>query len=170
MPNLGREYSDISGDNNPIHVCPIIAGFARLPGPITHGMYTSAVVRSVIEREVAESNLSRFRRWNASFEDMVCAGDVLRIELRHTKMFEGSMIFEVHVFNDETNGKVLTAEAEIEQARTAYLFCGQGSQEKGMGSIQYETDEAAREVWDRGDRHLFGLYGISCLRFLRRLI
>ena len=170
MLNFGREYSDISGDNNPIHVCPIIAGFGRLPGPITHGMYTSAVVRSVIEREVAESNLSRFRRWNASFEDMVCAGDVLRIELRHTKMLEGSMIFEVQVFNDETNGKVLTAEAEIEQARTAYLFCGQGSQEKGMGSIQYESDEAAREVWDRGDRHLFDLYGISFLRFLRQRI
>ena len=170
MLDFGREYSDISGDNNPIHVCPIVAGFARLPGPITHGMYTSAVVRSVIEREVADSNLSRFRRWKASFEDMVCAGDVLRIEMRHTKMLEGNMMFEVQVFNDETNGKVLTAEAEIEQARTAYLFCGQGSQEKGMGSAQYESDEAAREVWDRGDRHLFGLYGISCLRFLRRPI
>lgn len=164
MLNLGREYSDVSADTNPIHVCPILAGFARLPGPITHGMYTSAIVRGAIEREIAGSDLSRFRRWNASFEDMVRAGDVLRIEMRHTSMLDGSMALEVQVYNDKTNEKVLTADAEVEQARTAYLFCGQGSQEKGMGSVQYESDEAAKEVWDRGDRHLFDLYGILRLR------
>ena len=160
MLNLGREYSDVSADTNPIHVCPILAGFARLPGPITHGMYTSAIVRRTIEREIAGSDLSRFRRWNTSFEDIVRAGDILRIEMRHTSMLDGSMVLEVQVYNDETNGKVLTAEAEVEQARTAYLFCGQGSQERGMGSAQYESDEAAKEIWDRGDRHLFDLYGM----------
>ena len=160
MLNLGREYSDISGDNNPIHVCPILAGFARLPGPITHGMYTSAIVRSAVEMEIADFDFSRFRRWNASFEDIVRAGDVLRIEMRHTSMLDGSMAFEVQVYNDETNDKVLTADAEVEQARTAYLFCGQGSQEKSMGLARYESDEAAKEVWDRGDRHLFDFYGI----------
>ena len=161
MLNLGREYSDVSADTNPIHVCPVVAGFAELPGPIIHGMYTSAIVRSAVEREVAGPDLSRIRRWNASFEDMVRMGDVLRIEMRHTSMLDGNMALEVQVYNDETNGKVFTAEAEVEQARTAYLFCGQGSQEKGMGLAQYESDEAAKEVWNRGDRHIFDLYGMS---------
>lgn len=138
MLNLGREYSDVSADTNPIHVCPILAGFAQLPGPITHGMYTSAIVRRAIEREIAGSDLSRFRRWNTSFEDMVRAGDVLRIEMRHTSMLDGSMVLAVQVYNDETNGKVLAAEAEVEQARTAYLFCGQGSQKWVWG--QFNTN------------------------------
>ena len=157
--DLGREYSDASADTNPIHVCPVLAGFARLPGPITHGMYTSAIVRNAIEREIAGSDISRFRRWDASFEDMVSAGNVIRIEMRHTSMLDGTMAFEIMAYNDETNDKVLSAKAEVEQARSAYIFCGQGSQEKGMGSIQYESDKAAKEVWDRGDRHLFDLYG-----------
>ena len=161
----GREYSIVSGDNNPIHVCPILAGFAQLPGPITHGMYTSAVVRSVIEGEVADYDFTRFRRWSASFEDMVRVGDVLRIEMRHTSMVAGTMMFEIEVYNDETNGKVMSAQAEVEQARTAYLFCGQGSQEKGMGLARYESDEAAKQVWDRGDRHLFDLYGNFLFEF-----
>lgn len=165
MLDLGREYSDVSGDYNPIHVCPVLAGFARLPGPITHGMYTSAIVRNFIEREIAITNISQFRRWNASFEGMVRAGHTLRMEMQHTSMVDGIMTFEVQVYNDETNEKVLTAEADFEQAHTAYLFCGQGSQEKGMGSAQYETDEAVKEVWDRGDRHLFDLYGILLICF-----
>jgi (acyl-carrier-protein) S-malonyltransferase len=59
----------------------------------------------------------------------------------------------------KTNTKVLTAEAEVEQARTAYMFCGQGSQKKDMGMALYEVDDAAKSIWDRGDRYLFNLYG-----------
>lgn len=155
----GKEYSDVSGDQNPIHVSNVFAGFAGLSAPITHGMYTSAVVRNAIEERLAGTDYSRFRRWYTSFEDVVKGGDVLRIEVEHRSMVEGLKILVVEVFNNKTGVKVLKAEAELEQPPSAYLFCGQGSQKVGMGMALYNTDDTAKTVWDRGDQHLFDLYG-----------
>ena len=88
MLDLGKEYSDVSNDTNPIHFYPLVAGVARLPGPITHGMYKSAIVCTAIERVIARSKFSRFRRRNASFEDIVRTRDILWIEMRHAAHFD----------------------------------------------------------------------------------
>ncbi|KAG0644946.1 malonyl Co-A carrier protein [Hyphodiscus hymeniophilus] len=168
VPDSGREYSDVSTDGNPIHVCPIFAGFALLPGPITHGMYTSAIVRMAIEAEITQSDVFRFRRWSTSFDGMVRAGDILRIELHHVAMIEGRMVFDVKVYNHESNDKVLQATAEVEQDRTAYIFCGQGSQVKNMGMALYESDDVARALWDKGNQYLLETFGFSLLDLVRK--
>ncbi|KAH8807720.1 fatty acid synthase beta subunit [Xylogone sp. PMI_703] len=168
VPDAGREYSDASGDRNPIHVCSVFAGFAQLPSPITHGMYTSALVRMAIEEELAQSDIISFSNWSTSFEDMVRAGDTLRIEMQHVSMNEGRMCFEIQVYNDATNCKVMKAQATAEQARTAYIFCGQGSQVKEMGMALYETDKVAKDMWDAGDRYLSERFGFSLLDIIRR--
>lgn len=158
-PKRNAPYARVSKDTNPIHVSPVFSKYANLPGMVTHGMYTSAAVRRVIERTVAEADVTRFRKFAASFESMVMPGDELRVEMQHVAMVDGRMVIATQAYNYKTGDLVLKGEAEIEQAPTAYVFTGQGSQEKGMGMALYDSSPAAKTLWDRGDKYLLDIYG-----------
>ncbi|MDD9206047.1 MaoC/PaaZ C-terminal domain-containing protein [Georgenia sp. 10Sc9-8] len=41
-PSVAKEYAEISGDHNPIHVSRVGARLLGFPRPIAHGMYTAA--------------------------------------------------------------------------------------------------------------------------------
>jgi fatty acid synthase subunit beta, fungi type len=163
-PSRSAPYAKVSHDTNPIHVCPVFARYAGLPGTVVHGMQTSAIVRRTIEWTVGDTDRSRFKRWHVAFEGMVRPNDLLRIELQHIAMEEGRMVFKVQAFNDQSGDKVVEAEAEVEQQRTGYVFCGQGSQEKGMGMSLYATRPEAKAVWNRGDDYLREHYGTDTLK------
>lgn len=158
-PASNETYARVSGDYNPIHVARVFSSYADLPGTITHGMYSSAAVRSLVETWAAENDIGRVRSFHASLVGMVLPNDDIQVKLQHVGMVTGRKIIKVEAVNKETEDKVLLGEAEIEQPVTAYVFTGQGSQEQGMGMELYGSSPVAKEVWDRADNYLLDNYG-----------
>lgn len=166
-PSTNEPYAKVSGDYNPIHVSRVFAAYAKLPGTITHGMYSSGSIRSLVEEWAANSIASRVRAFKADFVGMVLPNDILQTSLEHIGMINGRKIIKVETKNVETDSPVLIGEAEIEQPVTTYVFTGQGSQEQGMGMDLYNSSEVAREVWDKADRHFVSNYGFSILDIVK---
>ena len=158
-PASNEGYARVSGDFNPIHVSKTFSSYANLAGTITHGMFSSAAVRSLVETWAAENNIARVRSFSCSFVGMVLPNDDIETKLHHAGMVSGRKIIKVEAVNKETQEKVLIGEAEVEHPVSAYVFTGQGSQEQGMGMDLYDSSPVAREVWDSADRHFMDNYG-----------
>lgn len=158
-PASNETYARVSGDFNPIHVSRVFSNYANLPGTITHGMYSSAAVRSLVETWAAENHIGRVRSFHASLTGMVLPNDDIEVKLQHVGMVAGRKIIKVEASNKDTEDKVLLGEAEVEQPVSAYVFTGQGSQEQGMGMELYASSPVAKEVWDRADKHFMDNYG-----------
>ncbi|KAJ5667916.1 uncharacterized protein N7477_006486 [Penicillium maclennaniae] len=166
-PASNETYARVSGDYNPIHVSRVFSSYANLPGTITHGMYSSAAVRSLVETWAAENNIGRVRGFHVSLVGMVLPNDMITVKLQHVGMIAGRKIIKVEAMNKETEDKVLVGEAEVEQPVTSYVFTGQGSQEQGMGMELYASSPVAKEVWDRADRHFIENYGLSIIDIVK---
>ena len=164
-PASNETYARVSGDYNPIHVSRVFSSYASLPGTITHGMYSSAAVRSLVETWAAENNVGRVRSFHASLVGMVLPNDDIEVKLEHVAMVAGRKIIKVEARNKETEEKVLLGEAEVEQPVSSYVFTGQGSQEQGMGMELYGSSPVAKEVWDRADKHFMDNYGKPFLSY-----
>ncbi|KAI9805514.1 MAG: hypothetical protein M1825_000765 [Sarcosagium campestre] len=166
-PATNETYARVSGDYNPIHVSRVFASYANLPGTITHGMYSSAAVRSLVETWAAENHVGRVRSFHCSLVGMVLPNDDIEVKLQHIGMVSGRKIIKVEASNKETGDKVLLGEAEVEQPVSSYVFTGQGSQEQGMGMELYASSEVARAVWDRADKHFMDNYGFSITNIVK---
>ena len=170
-PSSNETYARVSGDYNPIHVSRVFSKYANLPGTITHGMYSSAAVRSLVETWAAENNVGRVRSFHASLVGMVLPDDTIQVRLQHVGMISGRKIIKIEASKAEDDEKVLLGEAEVEQPVSAYVFTGQGSQEQGMGMDLYNSSPVAKEVWDRADKHFQDNYGkLTRLYFFNNII
>ncbi|KAL8949584.1 MAG: hypothetical protein Q9222_004320 [Ikaeria aurantiellina] len=166
-PASNETYARVSGDFNPIHVSRVFSSYAQLPGTITHGMYSSAAVRGLVEVWAAENHVGRVRSFYCSLVGMVLPNDDIVVKLQHVGMVAGRKIIKVEASNKDTEEMVLLGEAEVEQPVTAYVFTGQGSQEQGMGMDLYNSSSVAKEVWDRADAHFMENYGFSITEIVK---
>lgn len=166
-PTSNETYAAVSGDYNPIHVNKIFAAYADLPGTITHGMYSSASVRSLVEMYAADAVAPRVVAYKANFTGMVLPNDALTTRLEHVGMINGRKIIKIETKKVETDEVVLAGEAEIEQPVSTFVFTGQGSQEQGMGMDLYNSSDVAKAVWDKADVHLVATYGFSILDIVK---
>lgn len=166
-PGSNETYAAVSGDFNPIHVNKVFSSYADLPTTITHGMFSSASIRSLVEMYAADGVAPRVRAYTANFIGMVLPNDELSTTLEHVGMINGRKIIKIETKKVETDEVVLTGEAEIDQPITTFVFTGQGSQEQGMGMDLYKQSEVARAVWDKADRHLIDTYGFSILDIIK---
>ncbi|KAF2712252.1 beta subunit of fatty acid synthase [Pleomassaria siparia CBS 279.74] len=166
-PASNETYARVSGDYNPIHVSRVFSSYANLPGTITHGMYSSAAVRSLVETWAAENHVGRVRSFHVNLVGMVLPDDIIDVKLQHVGMVSGRKIIKIEASNKETEEKVLLGEAEVEQPTTSYVFTGQGSQEQGMGMDLYDSSPVAKEVWDRADTHFMDNYGFAITNIVK---
>ncbi|KAJ9435828.1 Fatty acid synthase subunit beta (FAS I), partial [Diplonema papillatum] len=166
-PASNMPYSLISGDTNPIHTNPYFSDLAGLPATIVHGMWSSAAVRRLIETFAADNLPHRVTLYSVDFVGMVLPDDVLNTTLSHVGMTQGKKLINITVTNQQ-GSIVIKGTAEVEEAPTAYVFTGQGSQSPGMGMDLYGSSKVAKDLWDRADLHLKHMYGFSILDIVRR--
>ncbi|AET38733.1 tetrafunctional fatty acid synthase subunit FAS1 Ecym_3239 [Eremothecium cymbalariae DBVPG len=165
-PGTNEPYARVSGDLNPIHVSRHFSNYANLPGTITHGMYTSASVRALVETWAAENVSSRVIAFSSEFVGMVLPNTQLKTKIEHVGMINGRKLIKFETKND-SDEIVLIGEAEVQQPVSTFVFTGQGSQEQGMGMDLYEKSAVARKIWDRADKHFKSTYGFSILNIVR---
>ncbi|KAK3935182.1 acyl transferase domain-containing protein [Diplogelasinospora grovesii] len=166
-PSTNSAYSRASGDFNPIHTSLPFAKYAGLPGTITHGMWISAAVRKLVGKAAGCNERVRMRSYKITFLSMLLPGATVGVTVNHVAMKQGLRVLSFEACNIATGNKVVGGEAVVDQAETAYLFTGQGSQKVGMGMDLYASCDVARGVWGRADRFYSQTYGFRISDIVR---
>ncbi|WLP91353.1 polyketide synthase [Gordonia sp. NB41Y] len=161
-------FAAVSGDRNPIHTDASAAKLAGLGDPIVHGMWLSAAAQQVVTATDAKNPLPSPRPllgWTARYLGMVRTGDEITVRADRVGLDAGREVVEVTCkVGDDL---VMSATGLLAAPRTVYAFPGQGIQHKGMGLDARSRSKAAREIWDRADKHTRAALGFSILAVVR---
>uniref|UniRef100_UPI003CC7FD90 fatty acid synthase subunit beta domain-containing protein n=1 Tax=Nocardia wallacei TaxID=480035 RepID=UPI003CC7FD90 len=166
-PRAMGAFAAVSGDHNPIHTSDNAARLAGLGSPIVHGMWLSAAAQHAVSAVDPESPVPArtVNAWTTRFLGMVRPGAEIDVRVERIAVDQGSEIVEVSC---RTGGDlVMTATARLAAPKTVYAFPGQGIQSKGMGLDARSRSKAAKEVWDRADKHTREALGFSILAVVR---
>ncbi|MFG3619100.1 fatty acid synthase subunit beta domain-containing protein [Nocardia sp. NPDC047654] len=166
-PRTMHAFAAVSGDHNPIHTSDSAAKLAGLGSPIVHGMWLSAAAQHVVSAvDPAASTPARtLTAWTTRFLGMVRPGAQIDVRVERVAVDAGSEIVEVSC---RTEGElVMTATGRTAAPKTVYAFPGQGIQRKGMGLDARSRSKAAKEIWDRADKHTRAALGFSILAVVR---
>lgn len=176
-PRNMAAFAEMSGDHNPIHTSDAAALLAGLGTPhgasgatggvIVHGMWLSAAAQHAVSAVDPESKAPArsLTAWTARFLGMVRPGAKIDVRVDRVGVDAGAEILEVscRVGAD----LVMVGTGRVAAPKTVYAFPGQGIQRKGMGLDARSRSKAARDVWDRADRHTRTALGFSILAVVR---
>lgn len=166
-PRAMAAFAQVSGDHNPIHTSDNAAKLAGLGSPIVHGMWLSAAAQHAVSAiDLNDKAPARtITAWTTRFLGMVRPGAQIDVRVERVAVDHGSEIVEVscRIAGD----LVMTATGRIAPPKTVYAFPGQGIQAKGMGLDARTRSKAAKEVWDRADKHTREALGFSILAVVR---
>lgn len=167
-PSRMTGFAAVSGDRNPIHTDVAAAKLAGLGEPIVHGMWLSAAAQQVVTATDGKHPTPSARPlvgWTARYLGMVRTGDSISIRVDRVGLDAGREVVEVTAkVGDDL---VMAATGLMAAPRTVYAFPGQGIQSKGMGLDARSRSKAAREIWDRADKHTRDALGFSILAVVR---
>ncbi|MEU1959654.1 fatty acid synthase subunit beta domain-containing protein [Nocardia sp. NPDC019304] len=166
-PRTMHAFAAVSGDHNPIHTSDAAAKLAGLGSPIVHGMWLSAAAQHVVSAVDPSSSAPArtLTAWTTRFLGMVRPGAQIDVRVERVALDAGSEIVEVSC---RAEGElVMTATGRTAAPKTVYAFPGQGIQRKGMGLDARSRSKAAKEVWDRADKHTRAALGFSILAVVR---
>ncbi|QXQ15692.1 DUF1729 domain-containing protein [Skermania piniformis] len=163
-------FAEVSGDHNPIHTSTAAAALAGLGGEvIVHGMWLSAAAQHVVSAldtmTPGAPAPRRITAWTARFLGMVRPGARIDVRVDRIGMDHGAEIVEVACRVGED--LVMVATGRTAPPKTMYAFPGQGIQRVGMGLDARARSAAAKQVWDRADRHTRAALGFSILAVVR---
>lgn len=164
-PHDMTAFALVSGDHNPIHVSGTAAELAGLGGVIVHGMWLSAAAQHAVQSSDGKTPALRIAGWTARMLAPVRPGERIFVRAVQTGRHAGGQVLEVTCTVD--GATVMAATALTEAPRTVYAFPGQGIQAKGMGMEGRTRCPAAREIWDRADKHTRSALGFSILALVR---
>lgn len=160
-PASMHPFAVVTGDRNPIHVSDAAAKLAGLPGVIVHGMWTSAVAQLA-----AGFDGTHLESWDAQMLSPILPGAHLVIDVARTAL--SARGGEVRTVTVNVDGEpALIGTATMAAPVTFYGFPGQGIQSPGMGMDAFANSAAARDVWERADRHTRAKLGFSILEIVR---
>ncbi|MFD4292504.1 fatty acid synthase subunit beta domain-containing protein [Rhodococcus sp. NPDC058532] len=166
-PRHMAAFAQVSGDHNPIHTSDNAALLAGLGSPIVHGMWLSAAAQQVVVAVDPEATVParRLTAWTARFLGMVRPGALIDVRVDRIGHDAGAEIVEVGCRVD--GELVMVATGRTAAPKTVYAFPGQGIQRPGMGLDARARSKAAREIWDRADKHTRDTLGFSILAIVR---
>ncbi len=166
-PRSMAAFAAVSGDHNPIHTSDSAAKLAGLGSPIVHGMWLSAAAQHAVSAVDPQATVPArtLTAWTTRFLGMVRPGAEIDVRVERIAVDAGDEIVEVSC---RTGGDlVMTATGRTAAPKTVYAFPGQGIQRKGMGLDARTRSKAAKEIWDRADKHTREALGFSILAVVR---
>eukprot|EP00808_Paulinella_micropora_P031876 g23924.t1 len=177
-PPSNVKYAMASRDTNPLHTNPSMCQLAGFSDPIVHGMFMSAQLRRSVMAAIfsLDGKQAFMTRFNVSFEAPVSNGEVVETLVFSRGVHHGDRLWNAVIRSKQSQQVLLSCTATssgMPVQHSAFLFTGQGSAFKGMGSDLFASQEqtvatvAGKEVWERVDEHFVNIWGFSLLQIVK---